>query len=374
MHQVENLKKAISAATQSLAPTYAISMEKGVPIYDCAALASHVDNEEKRASLKAELAETMLRGPGVFVLKGAFQDTSAIDQATTAFLNIIEDEKKTKASGADHFAASGANDRIWNSLEKLCLSEPQIFAKYHSNAWIDLAAEAWLGPCYQTTAQVNLVRPGGAAQEAHCDYHLGFMSAEQVRSYPAHIHATSAQLTLQGAVAHCDMPVESGTTKLLPGSQTWTDNYSNFRDPEIRAYFEENHVQLPLSKGDLLFFSPGMLHAAGANTTADINRMANLLQISSAFGISLETIDRVAMCKRLYPVIQNSDLSQTEKTTAVASTAEGYPFPTNLDKDPPVGGLAPPSQQKLFHKALSEDWSPEKFNKELDKREACRVS
>ena len=72
-------------------------------------------------------------------------------------MDIIAQEKNTKTSGADHFAASGANDRIWNSLEKLCLANPEIYCRYHANRWVDLAAQAWLGPAYQITTQVNLV-------------------------------------------------------------------------------------------------------------------------------------------------------------------------------------------------------------------------
>ena len=108
---------------------------------------------------------------------------------TAAFLAIIADEKASKGEAADHFAASGANDRIWNSLEKLCLADPENLCPLtHANRWIELASEAWLGPAFQMTAQVNLVRPGGKAQEAHCDYHLGFMTADQVQTYPAHVH------------------------------------------------------------------------------------------------------------------------------------------------------------------------------------------
>ena len=258
------------------------------------------------------------------------------------------------------------------------MASPEIFARYHSNRWIRLASEAWLGPAFQVTAQVNLVRPGGEAQEAHTDYHLGFMTTDQVDSYPAHIHATSAQLTLQGAVAHCDMPVESGTTKLLPFSQNWPGNYGHFRDPDVRALFDEHHVQLPLGKGDLLFFSPGLLHGAGDNRTADIDRMANLLQVSSAFGRSLEAIDRVKMCKTLYPTLleakNSSSMTDSEIAAAIASSAEGYPFPTNLDTDPPVGGLAPPSQQALMNQGIAEGWTSKKFETELDGREAKRSS
>lgn len=350
---------------------YAALIEKGVPLYDCHALRDHLLPGSKREALRAELTSLLIHGPGVFVLKGAYQDTSVIDDVSEVFAEIIEAEKKA-GGGADHFARKGANDRIWNSLEKLCLADPALFARYHANGWIDLAAEAWLGPAYQVTAQVNLVHPGGAAQEAHCDYHLGFMTHDQVAQYPPHVHALSARLTLQGAIAHCDMPVESGTTKLLPGSQNWPENYLRYRDMEVRDIFDRHHVQLPLEKGDLLFFSPGMLHGAGENRTQDIERLANLLQISSALGIPLESVNRTAMCKLLYPALKTSDLSEQERNWAIAACAEGYPFPTNLDTDPPVGGLAPPSQQALMRRGLEESWTIEEFSKRLEEQEAKR--
>ena len=48
----------------------------------------------------------------------------------------------------------------------------------------------------------------------------------------------SALLTLQGAVAHTDMPVESGPTKLLPFSQRYPQGYVAWRRADFRAYFE----------------------------------------------------------------------------------------------------------------------------------------
>jgi ectoine hydroxylase-related dioxygenase (phytanoyl-CoA dioxygenase family) len=43
---------------------------------------------------------------------------------------------------------------------------------------------------------------------------------------------------------------------------------------------------------------------------------------------------------------------------AVAAGAEGYPFPTNLDRDQPVDGLAPSTQAELVMQALDEEWQP----------------
>lgn len=300
-------------------------------------------------------------GAGVFVLKHAYADRTSIDEATAVFEAIIREERERGANAGDHFAKAGANDRIWNAQEKLCLRAPRVFANYFANRFIECAAQAWLGPAYQMTSQVNVVRPGGGAQQAHRDYHLGFQTADEVRRYPAHVHAMSPFLTLQGAIAHSDMPVESGPTQLLPYSQRYAQGYVAWRRAEFREYFEAHYVQLPLEKGDALFFSPALFHAAGANRTRDVQRMANLLQVSSAYGRAMETLDRARMCEAVYPVLRDGKatgrMSDDEIDAVIASCAEGYAFPTNLDRDPPIGGLAPKSQQGLLRQALDEGWA-----------------
>jgi hypothetical protein len=172
-------------------------------------------------------------------------------------------------------------------------------------------------------------------------------------------------MTLQGAVAHCDMPVESGPTRLLPFSQLLPAGYMAYRRPEIVAFFDDHAVQLPLAKGDGLFFNPALYHAAGENRSADIQRMANLLQVSSAFGRAMEAMDRTAMCLSLYPALRwlkaEGRLSTAETAAAIGAAAEGYPFPTNLDTDPPVGGLAPESQAALVARALAGNWETAAF-------------
>jgi ectoine hydroxylase-related dioxygenase (phytanoyl-CoA dioxygenase family) len=228
------------------------------------------------------------------------------------------------------------------------------------------------------TSQVNVVRPGGQAQQAHRDYHLGFQTVEQAEHYPAHVHAMSSFLTLQGAVAHSDMPVESGPTKLLPFSQRYAQGYLAWRRQDFRDYFETHYVQLPLDKGDALFFNPALFHAAGSNRTTSVQRMANLLQISSAYGRAMESLNRAKMCESLYPVLldamREQSITSEEADAVIASCAEGYPFPTNLDRDPPLGGLAPESQQGLFHRALTERWSTDKFVAAIHEQTARRES
>jgi ectoine hydroxylase-related dioxygenase (phytanoyl-CoA dioxygenase family) len=357
---------------------HAAEVQKNVPIYDMTNLRSTLEDRAQRRAIMAEWARVLQTGAGILVLRGAYADTGILDEATAIYEHIIETEKLASGGGGDHFAASGSNDRIWNSLQKLCEASPEVFLRYFANTSIAAVCEAWLGPNYQMTAQINLVHPGGAAQQAHRDYHLGFQTAETSSQYPAHVHDLSPALTLQGAVAHCDMPVESGPTKLLPFSQLYRAGYAALRRDDFRALFEERYIQLPLAKGDALFFNPAVFHAAGANSSSDIHRMANLLQVSSAFGRAMETVDREKMCKLLYPhavsAHQNKTMGVADLRAAIAASAEGYSFPTNLDRDPPKGGLAPETQQALFTRALAEGLDLKSFTEILDEMRSKQLA
>ncbi len=355
---------------------FAADVQKNVLIYDCHAIRAAITDSETRKAVMAEWADALAEGPGVIVLKHAETDLAMIDRVSDIFREIIAEQHRTNSGGGDHFAKPGANDRIWNSLEKHCLKDPENFAHYYANEMLALVSEAWLGPFYQMTAQLNVVNPGGAAQSPHRDYHLGFQSADDVARYPRAVHLFSPMLTLQGAVAHVDAPMETGPTLLLPFSQMYDAGYLATNRPEFRDFFLDHHVQLPLEKGDMLFFSPALFHAAGTNRSADVKRMVNLFQVSSAYGRALENIDRVTMSKALYPALLNlkSSMSAGQIAAAIASCAEGYPFPTNLDRDPPLGGLAPKSQALLFHEALDGEWSGETFGQALDAQAAKKLS
>ncbi|MDR6667605.1 phytanoyl-CoA dioxygenase family protein [Rhizobium sp. 1399] len=369
--------RALAEKTSTLAdyPT-ASAVEKNVLIYDSRKVIEAVSTQDGSRAILAEICEAFGIGPGVVVFKHAYEDTGIIDRASVIFDEIIEEQHLTSTGGGDHFAKPGANDRIWNSLEKHCLADPENFARYYGNAIVALASEAWLGPHYQMTAQVNRVNPGGAAQSAHRDYHLGFQSSKVIEQFPAHVHRLSPVLTLQGAVAHCDMPLESGPTLFLPHSQTYEPGYLALKRQEFKDYFDQNHIQLPLEKGDVVFFNPALFHAAGTNRSKDIKRVANLLQVSSAFGRAMETVNRERMSAKLFPALKalKGKLSAGEIANAVASCAEGYSFPTNLDRDPPLGGLAPKTQAQLMHEALAENWSDDTFTEALAEQAARKLS
>ncbi|MGB9995461.1 phytanoyl-CoA dioxygenase family protein [Streptomyces pseudogriseolus] len=369
---LDAFRALVEQPTDRSAHPLASAVERNVLLYDAERLAL-----ADRRTAQAELVRALADGPGIVVIRGAFPDTSVVDRTTAVFDALIAQQRASGAAAGDHFAKPGANDRVWNALEKAALHDPSVFADYYANDIVALVSTAWLGPGYQMTSQVNVVNPGGAAQTVHRDYHLGFLSNETAAAHPAHVHRLSPVLTLQGAVAHCDMPVESGPTMYLPHSQKFEAGYLAWRLPEFRAYFEDHHVQLPLSKGDAVFFNPALFHAAGANHSADIRRAANLLQVSSAFGRAMETVDREAVVGAVYPVLlarKAEGAPQRWLENVIAASAEGYPFPTNLDNDPPVDGLAPPSQADVVRRALAEGWTPRALRDALRAAAARRAS
>jgi len=359
-----DFRELVERTTDRADYPYARAVEQGVLLYDSDRLRA----ADAPSEVRAELVRALADGPGIVVLEGAFPDPAVVDRLTAVFDALIAEQRAAGTAAGDHFAKPGANDRVWNALEKAALHDPAAFADYYANDMLALVSTAWLGPGYQVTSQVNVVNPGGAAQTVHRDYHLGFLSNEAAAAYPAHVHRLSPALTLQGAVAHCDMPVESGPTMYLPHSQRYEPGYLAWRLPAFREYFEAHHVQLPLAKGDAVFFNPALFHAAGTNRSADIRRAANLLQVSSAFGRAMETVDREAVVNAVYPVLRDrvdGGAGADWAENVIAASAEGYPFPTNLDADPPVDGLAPPSQADTVRRALAEGWTPEALREEL---------
>jgi len=351
---------------------HADSLDRNVLIYD-ATLRELLDSGADLREVQAELVDALMDGPGIVVFKHAFTDTTVIDRATDAFNELIDDQKARGVAGGDHFAPPGANDRVWNALEKLAVHRPEVFADYFANDILALISAAWLGPNYQMTSALNVVNPGGKAQTAHRDYHLGFMPLETAAGFPAHVHRLSPVLTLQGAVAHCDMPVLTGPTMYLPNSQKYLPGYLATDLPEFAEYFQANYVQLPLEKGDAVFFNPALFHGAGTNNSADVKRMANLLQVSSAFGRALETVDRTMVCTAIYPTLlarKQAGAPEAELRHIIAAAAEGYPFPTNLDLDQPIGSLNPETQAELTWRALQQDWDGNTYVTALRAQEA----
>jgi ectoine hydroxylase-related dioxygenase (phytanoyl-CoA dioxygenase family) len=138
--------------------SHADSVDRNVLIYG-ERLRAAVRTTKGRSAVQTELMRALTDGPGIVVFKQAFDDVRVVDRATDAFFAQIAAEKAAGVSGGDHFAKPGANDRVWGALDKLAVAEPAVFAEYYANDIIALISEAWLGPGYQLTSQVNVVNP-----------------------------------------------------------------------------------------------------------------------------------------------------------------------------------------------------------------------
>jgi len=119
----------------------------------------------------------------------------------------------------------------------------------------------------------------------------------------------------------------------------------------------------------MVFFNPALMHAAGENTTTDQFRLANLLQISSPFGRSIESLDFISMVQALYPTLlevkTQHALTETQLNNVICACTDGYPFPTCLDTDLPTNGLAPKSQRQYVLDALKAETPPTTLMQEL---------
>ena len=150
-----------------------------------------------------------------------------------------------------------------------------------------------------------------------------------------------------------------------------------WRNSDFKDFFKKHAVQIPMKKGDAMFLNPALFHAAGNNRESN-DRIANLLQVSSAFGKPLESVDRIKLSKLIYPILlkkkKNNQLGPIEPQTVCALAMDGYPFPTNLDLNPPLGESTPINMQELVERALRENWPAEQLDMTIETSEKHRIA
>ena len=78
--------------TEDMVPN-AFEVNDNIPIYDISELHDIFRDFELKSELMAEWAWVLKKGSGVIVLRNAYRDTSAIDEATRLYEGIIADEK-----------------------------------------------------------------------------------------------------------------------------------------------------------------------------------------------------------------------------------------------------------------------------------------
>lgn len=150
---LEEFKK-LTTLSQPVHYPLATSIGSNVPVYNLPEFSDLTPDQ--RSALQDEWYHILLSGPGVFVTKRLYKGNRLLDEVNKAFERIIDEEKRRSGKRGDHFAGSGANDRIWNSFSKHCIQDAESFVEYYSNPWLPLISSAWLGPCHRLTAQVNI--------------------------------------------------------------------------------------------------------------------------------------------------------------------------------------------------------------------------
>ena len=318
---------------------FAEEVISNVLVYDGAAVRAATSPDTRRALL-AEWVEAMTGG----LSRGLSQGLRRHGRRRCRVRPLLGHDRR--AAGEPHgrrrpLRQAGANDRIWNALEKLCFRDPAVFAAYYGNEIVALV-EAWLGPAYQFTSQINVVNPGSRAVAAP--------------RLPPRLPGTGGDRGASGprasALAGPDAPGRGRPLRhagrdrpdpLSPLLANIPSGLSRHRESGVPRLFRPAPAQLPLAKGDAAFFNPALFHAAGNRRSRDVRRMANLLQVSSAYGRAMESVDRTRMSAALHRALlalrAEGKLTLEQSGCAVAACAEGYSFPTNLDRDPPLGGV-----------------------------------
>ena len=126
----DHFKTLVDRNTNPVDWQLAAEIVQNIPVYDGRFVNQCAHDPDQSRALLGEWCVALGQGPGIIAVKAAFADTGIIDQASEVFSEIIRQQHNNADGVGDHFAAGGANDRIWNSLEKHCLSHPENFAKY----------------------------------------------------------------------------------------------------------------------------------------------------------------------------------------------------------------------------------------------------
>ena len=123
--------------------------------------------------------------------------------------------------------------------------------------------------------------------------------------YPAHVHLLSPVLTLQGAVAHSDMPVESGPTMYLPYSHQYAPGYLAWRLPAVpRALPRARTSSCRWPRATRRSSTRPCSTAPAPTSPPTSSGWPTCCRCSSAFGRAMETVDRSKVVRAVYPVLR----------------------------------------------------------------------
>ena len=156
------------------------------------------------------------------------------------------------------------------------------------------------------------------------------------------------------------MPVESGPTMYLPYSHQYEPGYLAWRRPEFRDVLRRAPRAAAAAPRATRRSSTRRCSTGPAPTARPTSAaMANLLQVSSAFGRAMETVDRAADLRRRSTRLLAAGRGRRRRVAGERhrGVRRGLPVP-DQPRPRPAGRAAWPRrrQAELVRQALREDW------------------
>ncbi len=232
-----------------------------------------------------EILEIVTRDGGV-VIKGFLTQEQIV-----RFNAEIEQPLRALAAGSTHeddivAAFHGSNTkRLTNLVTHSATFRSEIIDHPLVHEISDLVFLQESGTYWMTTAQVIEIGPGNKAQMLHRDLENWFPFIGMGPGGP--------EVTINFLVALTDFTEENGATRVIPGSNHWSD----FEDRGT----PEQTIPAIMNAGDVLLISGKTAHGGGANRTGDEYRRGLAFTFNAGFLTGEEA----------YPFLVDRDLAKT---------------------------------------------------------------
>ncbi|MEU7027729.1 phytanoyl-CoA dioxygenase family protein [Streptomyces sp. NPDC046275] len=238
-----------------------------------------------------EILEIVTRDGGV-IIKGFLTQEQIV-----RFNAEIEQPLRALAPGSTHedeivAAFHGSNTkRLTNLVTHSATFRGEVIDHPLVHEISDLVFLRESGTYWMTTAQVIEIGPGNTAQMLHRDLENWFPFIGMGPGGP--------EVTINFLVALTDFTEENGATRVIPGSNHWSD----FEDRGT----PEQTIPAVMNAGDVLLISGKTAHGGGANRTGDEYRRGLAFTFNAGFLTGEEAypflVDR-QLAKTLSPRVQ----------------------------------------------------------------------
>ena len=306
----------------------------------------------ERREMMAEWAEVMLTAPA----SSCFAAPSTISRRRRRHRCLLRHHRRAASREQVQRRSFRQARRQRPRLEragKTLPSRAEAFARYYANEAIAMVCRGLAGDRLSDhlAGQLRQSRRRGAVGASRLSHGLPVRRGDRGLPRPRPPAFAGADLAGRGrALRHAgrDRPdavpaVLADVTRraISPGASPNSSNISTGITSSCRS-----------KKGDAAFFNPALFHAAGHNRTTrrapHRQPLADLLGLWPRDGIGRSRQNgQSALSLRCAAGL---DLDARARANVIAACAEGYAFPTNLDRDPPLGGLAPQTQAQLMRR------------------------